>query len=208
MMYELWKHVIIWFCYFLRTVIFMVFLNLYLNFTVCLYKFFSLIFFLFFNVFGHVLIFDILEWFLDVSITRKKGFGWVEIFFSLPILYLFWNFQPLHWKKKFKILTNHSLLDRFSSVTLFFIIMNSFWYAFCENSLLTVFQNFLLSFTICTAQKLNFPPKIFTVNADLVTSTEKILHGKLFFVQCILLNSTKRFSLILRKKTMVSLLIV
>ena len=138
----------------------------------------------------------------------KKGLDELEIFFSLSILYLFWNFQPLHWKKKFKILTNHSFLDIFSSVTLFFIIINSFWHAFCESSKLTVFQNFLLSFTILTAQKLNFHQRFLQKMRIWSHSLKKFFMENFFFVQCILLNSAKRFSLILRKKTMVSLLTV
>ena len=75
------------------------------------------------------LIFNILGWFLNVSIARKTGSGWVETFVCVSISYSVFKLLTIVMKKESKISANSSFLVSFTH-SLFAIVMDSFWYAF------------------------------------------------------------------------------
>ena len=85
---------------------------------------------------------------LNVPIARKTGSGWVDTFACLFRSYSIFKLSTILLKKELKVSASSSFLVIVSSVSLLIIVMDSFWYAFSENSGFTVFQNFLLSFKI------------------------------------------------------------
>ena len=90
-----------------------------------------------------------------LSPAREDLDEWTRLLACLS--YSIFKLSTILLKKELKVSASSSFLVIVSSVSLLIIVMDSFWYAFSENSGFTVFQNFLLSFrTYYLAQKNNF----------------------------------------------------